>query len=153
MRHAALYWRNRVRKSEGATACRQFCRVRLFPLRFGTVHRTLLFRCRRDTPRKSIRENFPHSTDPLPTIQRSLRTARSLSFLRLLDGNLDRLDLVMLCIVARVTRYDYRFNDVRVNKVPVTSFAPAVHEARPFELGNEFFLLSVVSVRLWLSLA
>ena len=74
-----------------------------------------------------------------PTTRRSLRIARSLSFLRLLDSKLYSSDLVMLCIVAGFARYGHGLRDVRVNKVSMAPFTSTAYEPCTFELGNELF--------------
>jgi hypothetical protein len=44
----------------------------------------------------------------------------------------------MPCVVAKRPRYCDRFRNSWVHKVSVTAFPAAVHEARPFKVGNKF---------------
>ena len=100
----------------------------------GKSHRRLDSRHRHDNRRESTQARSRYSTDLLQTIRQSLRIWRCLSFLRLLQDQAYRSDLIMFCVVPKFTGNCDEFLDIRVDKVSMTSFAAASETSRLYYL-------------------
>ena len=82
-------------------------------------------RCR-GNHRTPIRQHFPRSTDPLPSIRRSLHTLRCLSFFQLREGETHRSKLIFLGVVTQVPGNRNGSLDVTVNEISMTPFTTAI---------------------------
>src|SRR5262249_3692448 len=92
----------------------------------------------RGNRRRSGRENCPHSSDPRRTTRRSLRSARYLSSLRLLDSQLNRSDLILLCVITQRSRYCDGFGDLRVDEISMAALATPDNKSGSLKLGDKF---------------
>ena len=134
---SASCWRSPVLKLAAEVSFHPFCKGKSPPSRFDTVPRRLPFHHPRGILHTIILVNCLRSNGLLPTTQQSSHIGRYPSFPRFLHGKLDRSQLVVFGIVARLSGYSHWPFHPRVDEISMAALSSSVHKARMFKLGNE----------------